>query len=74
VLNTAYVNLQGKCSTPLIAACEEGHASVVAKLVMSGAKVNLLAKWEYIPLIAICGGGHMSVVTELMIVGTDVNL
>jgi ankyrin repeat protein len=70
----ADVNLRGEGYTPLTAACEGGHVSVVVELVKVRADVNLQDRRGNTPLIAACEGGHVSVVVELVKVGADVNL
>jgi ankyrin repeat protein len=56
VKEEADVHLQDKWGyTPLMAACEEGHASVVTELVKVNADVNLQGHL-YTPLIAACKG------------------
>ncbi|XP_056001832.1 uncharacterized protein LOC130046588 [Ostrea edulis] len=60
--------------SPLNAACEIGHVSIVDELVKVGADVNLQDIWGDTPLIAACEGGHVGVVEELVKVGADVNV
>ncbi|XP_056016833.1 uncharacterized protein LOC125653969 [Ostrea edulis] len=62
--------------TPLSAACELGHVSVVEELVKAVADVNLESSWTWgvTPLIAACEGGHVSVVEKLVKAGADVNI
>ncbi|XP_056016838.1 uncharacterized protein LOC125656331 [Ostrea edulis] len=59
--------------SPLGAACNAGHVSVVKELVKAGADVNLEHDFGITPLIAACEGGHVSVLEELMKAGADIN-
>jgi ankyrin repeat protein len=59
--------------TPLRAACEGGHVSVVKELIKAGALVNLKNREGDTPMTAACEGGHVSVVKELMKAGANVN-
>ncbi|XP_062610551.1 uncharacterized protein LOC134272322 [Saccostrea cucullata] len=71
-----YINLAATpegWSTPLIVACEEGHASIVRELISVGANVNLPDRYET-PLTVACRHGHDNVVNELLKANADVNL
>lgn len=59
--------------TPLTAACEMGHVSIVELLINAGANVNL-NDGDKTPLTAACGNGHLNVVEELIKAGSNVNL
>lgn len=59
--------------TPLTAACEMGHVSIVELLINAGAYVNLNDGYKT-PLTAACGNGHLNVVEELIKAGSNVNL
>lgn len=59
--------------TPLTAASEMGHVSIVELLINAGANVNLNDGYET-PLTAACGNGHLNVVEELIKAGSNANL
>ncbi|XP_055995755.1 uncharacterized protein LOC125671725 [Ostrea edulis] len=69
------VNLQNEQgNTPLITACEGGHASVVEELLKAGADVSLENDMGIVPLVSACERGHVIVVKKLIKAGVDVNL
>ena len=69
------VDLQDKYgSSPLYAACHQGHTEVVQTLVAAGAKVDLWAKDGASPLFVACQGGHTEVVCTLLSAGAKVDL
>ncbi|XP_056000521.1 uncharacterized protein LOC130046350 isoform X2 [Ostrea edulis] len=74
------INSGGQISTywsqysPLTAACEGGHVSIVKELVKAGADISLQDTWWNTSLIAACKAGHVTVVEELVKAGADVNI
>ncbi|XP_056001314.1 uncharacterized protein LOC125653620 isoform X2 [Ostrea edulis] len=61
-------------SSPLTAACEEGHLAIVEELVKAGADVNLQYRQGNIPLIPACKGGHVIMVKALLKAGAYINV
>ncbi|XP_062597964.1 uncharacterized protein LOC134259395 [Saccostrea cucullata] len=59
-------------NTPLTAACEGGHMSVVKELLEAGSDINQKGKYDS-PLTVACEGGHFSLVMELIEAGADIN-
>ncbi|XP_062584082.1 uncharacterized protein LOC134245848 [Saccostrea cucullata] len=73
-MNTVLINRAFEFyDTPLVAACQLGHLSIVNELIKSGADVNLQSNDET-PLTVACSEGHVSVVRKLLEAEADVNL
>lgn len=69
----AHLFIHEHYKTPLTAACEMGHLSIVELLINAGANVNLNDGYKT-PLTAACGNGHLNVVEELIKARSNVNL
>ena len=59
--------------TPLLIACQDGNAKVVAALLTAGAAVNLKAGFGATPLCMACEYGHARVVAALLAAGAAVD-
>ena len=60
--------------TPLMKACQNGHAGVVSELLKAGAAVNATNKLADTALIIACDRGHENVVEILMEYGADATI
>ena len=61
------LDLQAKDgASPLLAACNYGHAEVVRALLSGGAKVDLQTNYGMTPLFAACLKGYTEVVRALL--------